>query len=102
MEDYYYLLTKDQLKELEQRNRKHPHGSPITLIKFRNGKPLVDDEEFKKLKDLFTKPELCNRKIVVLSIVGVFRSGKSFFLDFILRFLYARVDHTLFLTFSSF
>ncbi len=36
--------------------------------------------------------ELKNRKIVSLSIVGAFRKGKSFLLDYMLRYLYAMVS----------
>ncbi|KAG5673109.1 hypothetical protein PVAND_003183 [Polypedilum vanderplanki] len=44
---------------------------------------------FGELEALLLHPEVVNRKIVLLSIVGAFRRGKSFFLDYCLRFLYA-------------
>lgn len=44
----------------------------------------------KSLKAL-QKPKVKNRKVVVISVAGAFRKGKSFLLGFILRYLYAQV-----------
>jgi len=68
----------------------HPHGSPITLMKFSDtGEVIVDDE---KLNKIFSHPEIQGRKIVILSLIGASRGGKSYFLDYCLRFLYAHVS----------
>lgn len=37
-------------------------------------------------------PDVKDRNIVVLSIIGALRTGKSFFLDYCLRFMYANVS----------
>jgi atlastin len=65
-------------------------GSSLSIVKF-NGSV---DVEFDKvgLESLLLHPEVRNRKVVILSIVGAFRKGKSFFLDYCLRFLYAHVS----------
>ena len=45
-----------------------------------------------KLKDIFDNPKVKESKIVVLSIVGIYRKGKSFLLNYCLRYLYAHVS----------
>lgn len=68
----------------------HPFGKPINVLKFGEGnKVIVDNEELKKM---FLHQDVKNRKVVVFSIIGAFRKGKSFFLDYCLRFLYANVS----------
>ncbi|XP_070497913.1 atlastin-like [Chironomus tepperi] len=41
------------------------------------------------VRDLFFNPKLKDRQVVVFSIVGAFRKGKSFLLNYMLRYLYA-------------
>jgi atlastin len=68
----------------------HPRGKPISVIKFSDsGEVIVDDD---KLNEIFSHPEIQNRKIVILSLIGASRGGKSYFLDYCLRFLYAHVS----------
>jgi atlastin len=68
----------------------HPHGRSINVLKFGDeSKILVDNAELDKM---FLHPDVKNRKVVVFSIIGAFRRGKSFFLDYCLRFLYANVS----------
>lgn len=43
------------------------------------------------LKTLLLDPRVRDRKIVILSVAGAYRKGKSFLLDFFLRYLYAKV-----------
>lgn len=65
------------------------YGEPLNVIKFVNSTIEFDKA---KLESLLLHPEVKNRKVVVLSIVGAFRKGKSFFLDYCLRFLYGNVS----------
>ena len=39
------------------------------------------------LRDVVSRPELRGLRVMVLSVAGAFRKGKSFLLDFMLRFL---------------
>ncbi|CRK90025.1 CLUMA_CG003750, isoform A [Clunio marinus] len=65
----------------------HPFGKPVNILKFGEGNRIIVDKE--ALEKSFLHPDVKNRKIVVFSIIGAFRRGKSFFLDYCLRFLYA-------------
>lgn len=68
----------------------HPFGKSANILKFgEENKVIIDNEELNKM---FLHPEVKNRKVVVFSIIGAFRRGKSFFLDYCLRFLYANVS----------
>ena len=44
------------------------------------------------VNDLFMNPKVIDRKVVVFSIVGAFRKGKSFLLNYVLRYLYSIVS----------
>lgn len=65
------------------------YGEPLSVIKLANSTLEFDKT---KLESLLLHPEVKNRKVVILSIVGAFRKGKSFFLDYCLRFLYGNVS----------
>lgn len=68
----------------------HPDGKAIKVLNFdENNKVVIDYEE---LNQLFSHPEIKDRKVAVFSTIGAFRKGKSFFLNYALRFLYANVS----------
>lgn len=66
------------------------YGEALSIIKFNDSASL----DFSKdtLEGLLLHPDVKNRKVVLLSIVGAFRKGKSFFLDYCLRYLYGHVS----------
>jgi hypothetical protein len=68
----------------------HVSGTPMNIVKFNDSVDIGFDKT--ALEGLLLHPEVRNRKIVVFSIVGAFRKGKSFFLDYCLRYLYAHVS----------
>lgn len=70
----------------------HPHGKSITIHSILNDRVQND---FGSIEKLLNHPDVRNRKIVVFSIIGAYRRGKSFFLDYCLRYLYANVSHTM-------
>lgn len=53
---------------------------------------LVDDA----LSSILLRPEVADRKVSVVSVAGAFRKGKSFLLNFFLRFLQVQVKNVLF------
>lgn len=84
-------LKSTSLKIVEMSSEHtHPFGKPVNVLKFGEGnKVIIDNAELDKM---FLHPDVKNRKVVVFSIIGAFRRGKSFFLDYCLRFLYANVS----------
>ncbi|XP_070508821.1 atlastin-like [Chironomus tepperi] len=65
----------------------NPYGQSQSILSFTSENKIEINEDI--LREIFGHPELQNRKIVVFSIIGAYRKGKSFFLDYCLRFLYA-------------
>ncbi|XP_070509050.1 atlastin-3-like isoform X2 [Chironomus tepperi] len=65
----------------------HKLGEPITVLKFNDLQQVTTYND--NLKRIFGHPDIQDRKVVILSLIGAFRAGKSFFLDYCLRFLYA-------------
>ena len=62
----------------------HPYGQQIS-IQISDDKSII----FNELEKIMLHPDVRNRKVVLVSIIGIYRKGKSFFLDYCLRFLYA-------------
>ncbi|XP_070501442.1 atlastin-like [Chironomus tepperi] len=65
----------------------HQYGKSINILRFSESKEIIVDN--KEIEKIFGHPEIQDRKVAILSLIGAFRSGKSFFLDYCLRFLYA-------------
>ena len=65
-------------------------GGPINVLN------VTDKNEFianiKGINQIFNNPQLTERKVVAVSIVGIFRKGKSFLLNYFLRYLYGNVS----------
>lgn len=47
--------------------------------------------ELNELKQILEVDNIKNRHVVVVSVAGAFRKGKSFLLNFFLKYLYAQV-----------
>ncbi|KAK3094150.1 hypothetical protein FSP39_024734 [Pinctada imbricata] len=78
-----------------------PKGEPVQIIRASfsqqegegeeeaNTKTVFElDEE--KLEQILLNPKIQDKKVVVVSVAGAFRKGKSFLLDFFLRYLDAK------------
>lgn len=50
------------------------------------------DLDLPLLKTILDNPKVKNCKVVVVSVAGAFRKGKSFLLSFFLRYLHAQVS----------
>lgn len=57
----------------------------LQTVSTANGNVIRLDED--ALKSVFLRPEVANYPIMLLSVSGAFRKGKSFLLNFLLRFL---------------
>ena len=69
------------------------YGHPVNILKFSgDDKIIIQNEE---LEQMLQHPNVKFRKIVSFSIIGAYRKGKSFFLDYCLRYLYAHVRYKL-------
>jgi atlastin len=64
-------------------------GRQIPIVNFEVDKAIIHDSV---ILQILLHREVKDRKIVSLSIVGAFRKGKSFMLDYMLRYLYATVS----------
>ncbi|KAG5668477.1 hypothetical protein PVAND_016416 [Polypedilum vanderplanki] len=65
---------------------RHSHGEALNIITFNDNQINFNEE---KLSQLLLHPQVKDREIAIVSIVGAYRKGKSFFMDYCLRFMYA-------------
>ena len=74
-------------------------GQAERVMGFSPNKKVVINE--KNLRKIFEHPDVKDRKIVAFSVIGALRKGKSFFLDYCLRFLYANVSCSLMISLEN-
>lgn len=68
-----------------------PVGKPIPIVLAEENHQFVLDEE--ALEDILLKDDIKDRNVIVVSVAGAFRKGKSFLLDFFLRYMKATVNY---------
>lgn len=69
------------------------HGEPKQILNFETG----TDANVAVLKEILDRKALEDHKVVVVSIAGPYRKGKSFFMNYCLRFMYANVSASRFI-----
>ena len=67
-------------------------GHPVQVVVVGEDHSFNLDEE--KLESILLQPDIQDKCVVVVSVAGAFRKGKSFLLDFFLRYL--NVDVSIF------
>lgn len=69
----------------------HPYGHPKPLmwLESNNDSIMVD---YEIISNIFFNEDIADRKIVVVSVIGALRKGKSFLLDYFLRYMYNNVS----------
>lgn len=77
-------------EDYEEETHAHPHGSPLNIMHLSENQTVEVDWD--SIDKTFLHPEVINRKIVVISIIGAFRKGKSFLMDYCLRYMYGNVS----------
>lgn len=86
----FALLESEEESEEDFESHIHPHGSPLNVMQLAIKDPIKID--YDAIDKIFLNPTVAGRKIVAISIIGAFRKGKSFLMDYCLRFMYANVS----------
>jgi hypothetical protein len=61
----------------------------VQIVSYSQGSYVLNEGD---LERVLLHPDIKDREAVVISIAGPYRKGKSFLLNFFLRYLYARVS----------
>lgn len=70
---------------------------PVQVVLVQKDQHSFELEE-KALASILLQDHIRDLDVVVLSVAGAFRKGKSFFLDFMLRYLYFQVRESYFMS----
>ena len=66
-------------------------GHPVHILE-KNAESGIYELQTDNLKNLLLAPEVKDKHVCVLAVAGAFRTGKSFLLDFLLRYCANRVS----------
>lgn len=66
------------------------HG-PVQIVTVNKNEHSFDLDT-KAIEKILLAPDIREKEVVVLSVAGAFRKGKSFILDFMLRYMYRKVS----------
>lgn len=65
-------------------------GKPVPIVLAEEDHQFILDEE--ALESILLKDDIKDRNVVVVSVAGSYRKGKSFLMDFFLRYMKATVN----------
>lgn len=85
-----YLLSTDH-NPIRTTSTKNMEARAIPIVTTGHDHTFALDED--ALTEILLQDQLKDRFVVVVSVAGAFRKGKSFILDFFLRYLYAKVSN---------
>lgn len=64
-------------------------AKPLQVVEAGEDHTFILNED--ALTEILLQDSIKDRSVVVISVAGAFRKGKSFLLDFFLRFMYSKV-----------
>jgi len=66
-------------------------GKPVPIVLAEEDHQFILDEE--ALESILLRDDIKDRNVVVVSVAGSYRKGKSFIMDFFLRYMKATVNN---------
>lgn len=84
----YFLL--DRVEVLDNPEMEEHTARPLQIVTTGEEHTFVLDED--TLTEVLLQDNIRDRFVVVVSVAGAFRKGKSFLLDFFLRYMYSKVS----------
>jgi len=92
-----YLEDNDRIERIapmdSQKNM--DEGRPVQVVLAHPDHTFELDED--ALSEILLHDDVKDRSVVVVSVAGAFRKGKSFLLDFFLRYMNSKVDDSSYL-----
>lgn len=71
-----------------------PEAEPVQLLDLISNANKTVTLTKGSIEKLFLNPLVSDRDVVVISIAGALRKGKSFLLNYVLRYMYANVSNS--------
>ncbi|XP_073994590.1 atlastin-like isoform X2 [Rhodnius prolixus] len=84
--------VSDVNRNSEEIKMEPPYETAVQIVLSKADHKFELDE--RALEELLLRPDVKDRSVVVVSVAGAFRKGKSFILDFFLRYMKAKYDST--------
>ena len=90
----HYLGNRERIEDLRMDNKDEDDdkGHPVQVVTTHPDHTFELDEE--ALSKILLQEDVKDRSVVVVSVAGAFRKGKSFLLDFFLRYMNSKVSYT--------